>query len=88
MPQRHVAAAPPGSPKVVRVAQLGRQHIDFLKLLCTELTYRDIARVMEKSPRTIDGYRDQLFERLGCHSRTGLVLWAVKHHLIKLRDLK
>jgi hypothetical protein len=33
---------------------------------------------MHLSPRTIDGYRDDLFEKLNIRSRVGLVLFAIK----------
>jgi DNA-binding NarL/FixJ family response regulator len=34
--------------------------------------------------RTVDGYRDQLFEKLQIKSRVGLVLYAIKNNLIEL----
>jgi len=37
---------------------------DFLKLICSEITYKDIAAKMYVSPRTIDEYRNHLFEKL------------------------
>ncbi len=57
--------------------------IEFLKLVSTELTYKEIAEAMSVSPRTVDGYRDQLFEKLNLKSRVGLVLYAVKNQIIE-----
>jgi DNA-binding NarL/FixJ family response regulator len=57
--------------------------IEFLRLVSTELTYKEIAEAMKVSPRTIDGYRDQLFEKLKLKSRVGLVLYAVKNKIIE-----
>ena len=56
----------------------------FLQLACSELTYNEIAAKMFLSPKTIDGYRNSLFEKLGVKSRVGLALYAVKHGLFKL----
>ena len=39
---------------------------------------------MNISPRTIDGYREGLFEKLNIHTRVGLVLYAIKNGLIQL----
>lgn len=50
----------------------------FVQLACSELTYVQIADRMCVSPRTVDGYREALFERLDLKSRVGLVLWAVR----------
>ena len=60
------------------------REIDFLKLACTELTYKEIAEQMCISVRTVDGYRDQLFEKLGAKNRVGLVLYAIKNNIIEL----
>jgi DNA-binding NarL/FixJ family response regulator len=62
-----------------KVLKLKGKDVDFLKLVCTEMTYKEIAEKMLLSPRTIDGYRDELFQRLGVKSRVGLVLFAIKN---------
>ena len=51
---------------------------EFLKNCCTEMTYKEIAAQMNVAPRTVDGYRDALFEKLSVKSRVGLVLFAIK----------
>src|SRR6201992_3732502 len=64
------------------IAKLNSREIEFLKLAATELTYKEIADHMCISSRTVDGYRDQLFEKLHLKSRIGLVLYAIKNKLI------
>jgi DNA-binding NarL/FixJ family response regulator len=64
--------------------KLNSRELEFLKLAGTELTYKEIADHMCISARTVDGYRDQLFEKLQIKSRVGLVLYAVKNNLIQL----
>lgn len=56
----------------------------FVQLACSELTYVQIADRMCVSPRTVDGYREALFERLDLKSRVGLVLWAVRMGVVVL----
>ena len=65
-------------------ANLSEREISFLKLVCTELTYKEIAEKMFLSPRTIDGYRDILFQRLNIKTRVGLVLYAIKNGIVSL----
>ncbi|TRZ42572.1 response regulator transcription factor [Robertkochia solimangrovi] len=60
------------------------REIEFLKLACTEKTYKSIADEMFLSPKTIDGYRETLFEKLHVKSRIGLVLYAIKHNIIEV----
>lgn len=65
-------------PHEVTTTQLNEKQVQFLKLCCSEMTYREIADNMGISHRTIDGFRDQLFEKLNIKSRTGLVMYALK----------
>ena len=58
--------------------ELSEKEIHFLGLCCSELTYKEIAEKMFLSPRTIDGYRDGLFQKLKIKSRTGLVMYALR----------
>lgn len=67
-----------------KLEKLNDKEQQFLQLACTELTYREIAEVMGRSYKTIDGYRDFLFKKLNVKSRTGLVMYAVKHNLVNL----
>lgn len=57
---------------------------EFLLLACSELTYSEIATKMFLSPKTIDGYRNSVFEKLNVKSRVGLVLYIIKHNLVEL----
>ena len=57
---------------------------DFLKLACSEFTYNEIAGKMFVSPKTVDGYRNALFEKFNVKSRVGLVLFAIKKELVIL----
>ena len=66
------------------IIQLNDRELTFLKLVCSELTYKEIADKMCLSPRTIDGYRDDLFKRLDLKTRVGLVMYAIKNGIITL----
>lgn len=66
------------------VSSLNAKEMEFLKLACTELTYKEIAEKMCLSVHTIDGYRDTLFEKLGIKSRVGLAIYAIKNKIFLL----
>ncbi|MEO5562724.1 MAG: response regulator transcription factor [Chitinophagaceae bacterium] len=66
------------------ISRLSEKELTFLKLACTEKTYKEIASEMNLSPRTVEGYRDDLFVKLAVMSRVGLVLFAIKNGLHKL----
>jgi two-component system, NarL family, invasion response regulator UvrY len=63
-------------------AMLSEQEIDFLKLACSDLTYKEIAQQMGLNPRSIDTLRDQLFTRLDVRSRVGLAMIAIRHGIV------
>lgn len=56
---------------------------EFLKWVCheAEYTYEQIAGLMNVNQRTVDGYRQSLFEKFAIKSKTGLVLFVLKHGL-------
>lgn len=68
--------------KVRHLLSLNDRELEFLKLVCSECTYKEIAEQMYLSPRTIDGYRDALFEKLSVKTRVGLVLYAVRNGIV------
>jgi DNA-binding NarL/FixJ family response regulator len=65
-----------------QLLHLSEREIEFLKLICTEMTYKEIADQMHLSPRTVDGYRDALFQKLDIKTRTGLVIYAIKNGIV------
>ncbi|MEO6546429.1 MAG: response regulator transcription factor [Ferruginibacter sp.] len=56
--------------------------ITFLKFASTELTYKEIAVVMNLTPRIIDNFRDSLFDKLDIKSRVGLAIYAIKNGVV------
>jgi DNA-binding NarL/FixJ family response regulator len=64
--------------------KLNDREIEFLHYAATELTYKEIAEKMYCSPRTVESYRDSLFEKFNLKTRVGLVVHALKNNIIKL----
>jgi two-component system, NarL family, invasion response regulator UvrY len=60
------------------------KELQFLKLACSEFTYKEIADQMFLSIKTVDGYRASLFEKLNVKSRVGLVLYAIRNDLVEI----
>lgn len=71
-------------PTAVAMVRLTDRELHFLQLACTEKTYKEIADDMYVSPRTVDSYRDGLFEKLQIRSRVGLVLYAIKNGIVNV----
>lgn len=65
-------------------ALLSDQELKFVALACSENTYVQIAQEMFLSPKTIDGYRASVFEKLQVKTRVGLVMYAIKVGIYEL----
>lgn len=63
---------------------LSARQKEFVRYACTEMIYEEIAGKMFVSPKTIDGYRDAVFEKFNVKSRVGLVLYAIRHKLVTI----
>lgn len=60
---------------------LKERELEFIRHACTEMTYKEIADVMFLSPKTIEGYRNAIFEKLNLRNRTGLVIYAIRNKI-------
>lgn len=54
-----------------------------LKLMCEEKTTKEIADIVDISPRTVEAIRDKLKSKIGAKSMAGLVMYAVKNGIIE-----
>ena len=63
-------------------ANLSDKEVLVLRLMCEEKSTREIAEIVELSPRTIEAIRDKLKEKTGTKSTAGLILYAVKHNFL------
>ncbi len=73
------------SEAAIILEQLTEREREFLKLVCheREYTYDQIAGIMDVHHRTVDGYRESIFEKFGIKSKTGLVLFVLKNRLFE-----
>jgi DNA-binding NarL/FixJ family response regulator len=59
--------------------QITAREKEFLQYSITEMSYKEIAEKMFCSPRTVESYRDALFEKLDLKTRVGLAVYAIKN---------
>lgn len=64
---------------LIKQVKLSEREIEFLKYTVTEMNYKEISERMYCSPRTVENYRDSLFEKLDLKSRVGLAVYAIKN---------
>jgi len=70
--------------KALQNVMLTEQELEFLKLTCSDSTYKEIAQKMKLNPRSVDNLRDQLFIKLDVKSRVGLAMVAIRNGIVSL----
>jgi DNA-binding NarL/FixJ family response regulator len=63
--------------------QLSDKEITILKLMCEEKSTKEIADMVDLSPRTVEAIRDKLKTKTGVKSMAGLVMYAVKAGIVE-----
>lgn len=63
--------------------ELSDKEVQVLKLMCDEKSTKEIAEIVEISPRTVEAIRDRLKIKTGAKSTAGLILYAVKHGIVE-----
>ena len=64
-------------------AELTDKELQVLKLMCDEKSTKEIAEIVDISPRTVEAIRDRLKIKTGAKSTAGLILYAVKHGIVE-----
>jgi DNA-binding NarL/FixJ family response regulator len=62
---------------------LTEREIEIIKLICEQLTSKEIASALGLSQRTVDTYRDVIQKKTNSKNMAGIVLYAVKYGLYK-----
>ncbi len=70
-----------------QVTLTGREK-EVLQLICEEMTTTEIGERLFISPRTVEGHRINLLEKLGVRNTAGLVIAAIHRELVDVKDLK
>jgi two-component system invasion response regulator UvrY len=80
------APAQQKEPRQQILEQLTDREKEFLKLVCDEkeYTYEQIASMMGVHRRTVDGYRESIFDKFDIKSKAGLVLFLVRNDLLEI----
>ncbi|MCW3092437.1 MAG: DNA-binding response regulator [Ferruginibacter sp.] len=63
-------------------AHLNEKEITILRLMCEEKTTKEIADMVDLSPRTVEAIRDKLKVKTGAKSTAGLIMYAVKNNIL------
>lgn len=72
---------------IIDRSTLSEREMEFLTYASSDLTYKQIAEKMFVSVRTIDGYRDSIYQKFNIKTRIGLVIFALKNKIINYFEI-
>lgn len=68
----------------IAIDKFSPREISFLEYICNDLSYKQIGELMNVSVRTVDGYRDSLFQKINVRTRIGLMIFALKNGIVTI----
>ncbi|HTR29251.1 MAG TPA: response regulator transcription factor [Puia sp.] len=60
---------------------------EIIRLICRQHTAQEIGGMLYLSKRTVEGYRTRILEKMDVKNTAGVVIFALKHHLISEADI-
>lgn len=63
---------------------LGEREVEIIKLMCEQLTIKEIADKLGLSPRTVETHRKALQEKTESKNSIGVVIYAIQNGIVKL----
>jgi len=65
---------------------LSEREIEIIKLICQDLSNKEIADKLSLSSRTVEGHRLRILEKIEARSAAGIVIFAVRNGIYKLMN--
>lgn len=62
--------------------EMSERELEVLKMICEEKTAAEIAKEIFLSPRSVEGIRQRLIEKVGVRNSAGLVMFAIKNGIV------
>ena len=63
------------------------REIEIIKLICQQNSSKEISDKLYLSSRTVEGYRTKILEKMNAKNTVGVVVYALKHHLIERSEV-
>lgn len=71
-------------PKLDSYDRLSEREKEVLKLIAEGRRSRQIAQILNISPKTVQGHRTSLMRKLGIHSQSEVIKYAIRRHVIDM----
>lgn len=71
-------------PRPTFTVDLTSREIEILQLICEQYTATEIGEKLFISPRTVEGHRNNLLQKLNCRNTAGLVVYAIQNQVVNI----
>jgi DNA-binding NarL/FixJ family response regulator len=71
--------------KGAHTVEFSEREKDIIRLICEEKTTKEIAEQLFMGSRTVEGYRIKILEKMQVHSVAGIVIYAIKNKMYKIK---
>jgi DNA-binding NarL/FixJ family response regulator len=62
------------------------KELDVMRLICEQHSTKQIAHLMQLTPRTVEKYRDRIMNKTGAHNVVGIAIYAIQHSIFEVRN--
>ncbi|MEN9523273.1 MAG: hypothetical protein RL065_1650 [Bacteroidota bacterium] len=63
-----------------------KTELKVIELICEEHSTEEIAKIINLSQRTIEGYRSQIIKKMGVKNSVGITIYAIQNEIVKLES--
>ncbi len=78
----------PDGPRKQKLPEFNDREIEIIKYICQQYTAQEIGEKMFLSKRTVEGYRTKILEKMNVKNTAGVVIFALRHQLIKEDEIQ
>lgn len=60
------------------------RELDVIRLICQQMSNKEIASALKLSPRTVESHREKIQEKIGSRNIAGITIYAIKHKICSI----
>jgi two-component system, NarL family, response regulator NreC len=73
--------------KKAEPASFNDREKEIIRMICQQCTTQEIGEKLFLSKRTVEGYRTKILEKMNVKNTAGVVIFALRHHIITEQEL-
>ncbi len=85
---RHIGRSRVELPMKGRNVKFTDLEIKIIQLVCQELSSKEIADNLHIGIKTVEGYRNKIYEKIGVRNMAGMVIYAIKYGFYDIQEGK